>query len=197
MREGEVRQGGGRCRKAPSLRALHLALVLVVNAGSLWAQGVEEYRIKSVFLERFTRFIDWPDSSRVNDPAAPFVIGVIGGNPFGRILDQDYGGHRIKGKEVEVRYFHSLGQVDKCDLLFVAGSEKSRLAAIRERLEDSGVLIVGDVERFVHAGAHIAFYEEGGRVRFAINIDSAREAGFEIASLLLDYARVVGGTEGQ
>ena len=48
-------------------------------AGASAAQ-VPEYALKAEFLERFTRFVDWPGE---HDPRSPFVIGVYGSNPFG------------------------------------------------------------------------------------------------------------------
>ena len=41
-----------------------------------------EYKIKGVLLEKFVDFIDWPDGSDISDKSKPFVISVIGENPF-------------------------------------------------------------------------------------------------------------------
>lgn len=190
-----MRRGGRVGAGTLTVRAAFVSLAVVLGAGSLRAQSAEEYRVKSVFLERFTRFVDWPENSPVNDTALPFVIGVIGRNPFGKILESDYGGHRIKGKEVVVEYYGSVGEIDSCHLLFIAGSEKSRLAAIVDRVGDKPVLTVGDSGGFARAGVHINFYRAGDKIRFEINAEALRKTGLDVASLLLDYARVVDGEE--
>ena len=40
-----------------------------------------EYMMKAVFLEHFTRFIEWPETCEVADPSYPFYVAVIGENP--------------------------------------------------------------------------------------------------------------------
>ncbi|MBD3314585.1 MAG: DUF4154 domain-containing protein [Chitinivibrionales bacterium] len=172
-------------------RAVVMTLILMMSPCRLWPQVVEEYQIKSVYLERFTRFIDWPENSAVNDTAIPFIIGVVGRNPFGSILEKDYAHHRIKDKRVEIRYCDDLERIEGCHLLFIADSEKHGLDEILERVRGKAVLMVGDTQGFAHAGVHINFYRSGDKIRFKINIDAVREAGLEVASLLLDYAQVV------
>ena len=63
-----------------------------------------EYQIKAIFLERFTRFIEWPNSSGISDTSTSFIIAVIGDNPFGSILEQTYAKQKIRNKKVEIRY---------------------------------------------------------------------------------------------
>ncbi|MCD4695436.1 MAG: YfiR family protein, partial [Bacteroidales bacterium] len=60
----------------------------------------EEYTIKAVFMERFTRFTEWPAESAINDTTKPFVISVIGKNPFGNLLEETYSSQKILNKNV-------------------------------------------------------------------------------------------------
>jgi hypothetical protein len=52
-----------------------------VQNGIIHAQ-TDEYLLKAGFLERFTRFIEWPGETNIADNTKPFVISVIGENPF-------------------------------------------------------------------------------------------------------------------
>ena len=45
-----------------------------------------EYRVKAVFLFNFAQFVDWPPDA-FTAPGQPFVIGVLGKDPFGAELD--------------------------------------------------------------------------------------------------------------
>ena len=53
------------------------------------------------------------------------------------------------------------------------------------------VLTVGDGKGFSHAGGIIELFVEGGKMRFAINMDAAERAGLHLSSRLLGLAKVV------
>ncbi len=82
-----------------------------------------EYTIKAAFLERFTRFIEWPEEPAVSDTTESFVLGVIGENPFGSILEQLYATQKIKNKAVEIHSISNLDEISGCHLLFISKSK--------------------------------------------------------------------------
>ena len=53
------------------------------------------------------------------------------------------------------------------------------------------MLTVSDVERSASHGAVIELFEEDGRLRFAINIDSVERSRIKVSSRLLDLAKIV------
>ena len=59
-----------------------LALPLAEGAGP-----PNEYALKSVFLYNFCHFIEWPQSA-FTGPDDPLVIGVVGEDPFGGLLNE-------------------------------------------------------------------------------------------------------------
>ena len=164
-------------------------------AGSAWAQDVtpfREYDVKAVFLFNFTQFIDWPES-RAAETNAAFVIGVLGADPFGAILDQAVTGEHIRGRALAVRRFSRVEDVQNCDLLFVSRSEKGRMADIVRRLSGRGILTVGDLDPFGRLGGIITFKTAKGRVQFEINVAAAEKEGFRISAKLLKVAQVAHG----
>ena len=170
-------------------------LSLRVIAGA--AQGADpgparEYDVKAVFLFNFSQFVDWPESG-LPEAGAPFVIGVLGADPFGEILDETVHGERIHGRPVQVKRFRRLDEVDGCQLLFVSRSEAGRLADVVRRLSGRGILTVSDLEPFGRLGGMITFKTSSGRVHFEINVAAAEKQGFKISSKLLKVAQVVGG----
>jgi hypothetical protein len=65
---------------------LGLACALLL-AASLRAQSSREYDLKAVFLYNFATFVEWPES--VRPPAGqPIIIGILGRDPFGTVLDE-------------------------------------------------------------------------------------------------------------
>jgi hypothetical protein len=54
-----------------------------------------EYQVKAAFLFNFTKFVTWPATAFKADDA-PFVIGIIGDDPFGPYLDE-----LVKGESLD------------------------------------------------------------------------------------------------
>ena len=149
-----------------------------------------EYRVKSAFLYNFARFVEWPVRSGA-DRDEPIVLGVLGKDPFGPILDRTVHGKTIKQRPLTVRRFRSLEELEHCHMLFISRSEGRRLAEIFRALEYHGTLTVSDMEGFLRKGGMIHFVVEEGSVRFDINLESTERAELAVSSQLLKVARTV------
>jgi len=177
--------------------AVLLAVTLALAAASGDVRGADstpfrEYDVKAVFLFNFAQFIDWPETG-LPAAGAPFVIGVLGSDPFHEILDQTVHDEHIHGRPVEVKRFRRLEDVDGCQLLFVSRSEAGRMADIVRRMNGKGILTVSDLEPFGRMGGMITFKTAQGRVHFEINVAAAEKQGFKISAKLLKVAQVVSG----
>ena len=164
------------------------------DPGTALAQetAAREYQVKAVFLHHFTRFVDWPPPPDGSIPAAkPFVVGVLGQDPFGSVLDEVTAGETVRDSPIEVRRLDSIENVSECDLLFVSRSEQSHLPDIFAQLAGRPVLTLGDSENFAQRGGMIGFITRNNRVHLQINLTAARAAGFSINSNLLRAATIV------
>lgn len=149
-----------------------------------------EFQVKAVFLYNFAQFVEWPASS-FESPESPLVIGILGLDPFGEILDEMVKGERVNGRPLAVKRYRSVGDIDQCHILFVSGSEGSRTDQIIAALEGQSVLTVCDWEGFARRGAMVRFVVERNRVRLRINLEAAKAAGLNISSKLLRSAETV------
>ncbi|MFN7138296.1 MAG: YfiR family protein, partial [Limisphaerales bacterium] len=168
LSSGGLRQG--RRRFLASLIALSVALG---GAERLIAQDSPEYQIKAVFLYNFAQFVSWPEEA-FNGKEDPFVIGVIGKDPFGSSLDETVRNERINGRRMEVRRYRSVEEVKGCQILFISASEQPRLFQILDALEGRPTLTVGDTENFARNGGMIRFLSERNKIRFRINLQAAQ-----------------------
>jgi hypothetical protein len=146
-----------------------------------------EYTVKAAFLYNFAKLVEWPTNAF---PAAdsPIVIGVLGKDPFGSILDETVADKVINSRKVMVKRFQEIDQVDNCQLLFISASETNRISNILARLKGRSVLTVGESERFVELGGMIEFKKQKGAVRFEISEATAKQASLKISSSLLALA---------
>ncbi len=177
----------------PSARArarrawLGCALVLGL-AGAAAAQPSREYDLKAVFLFNFVTFVDWPAGAL---PAkAPFVIGILGEDPFGKALDDVIAGEKFRDLPLQARRCRTVEEARQCQIVFISASEAAHLPAILAELRGRPVLTVADQPRFLEAGGMIAF-ATGARVQLHINPGAAQQAGLVISSKLLRVAKVV------
>src|SRR2546422_11461082 len=105
------------------------AAVLLVCAARLGAQTkASEAQVKAVFLFNFAQFVDWPPEA-VPDSQAPLVIGILGGDPFGDLLDATVRGEHRGARPFVVHRYQRVEDITRCDILFKIGR-----ASCRERV---------------------------------------------------------------
>ena len=164
------------------------ALALATAAPAQEAASLE-YQVKAVFLLRIAQFTEWPaDAEQL---AQPFVIGVLGQDPFGSILEQAVEGERISGRPIVVRRYAGLADLAPCDLLFIAASHQQATVQVLAHVRAAQTLTVADFAGFVRRGGAVELFLDEGHVRFRINRDAAQAAGLVLRSQLLRAAASV------
>jgi len=155
------------------------------------AQGPPtEFEIKAVYLVKFVQFVDWP-SSAFAAAESPLVIGVLGTDRFGRVLDDVANGEVINGHRVIVRRYRNVKEIEGTQVLFIATSEAAHLHSILAALKGQTILTVSDIEGFSYNGGIVRFLMENNKVHFCINVDAAKRANLQISSKLLQLAEIV------
>jgi hypothetical protein len=154
------------------------------------SQEASEYQVKAAFLYNFAKFVEWPpDPSRaLNDP---MTICIVGQDPFGTVLDEAVQGKTVSGHRLAIRRSKPGQSWRGCQIAFISSSEGKDLPSVLESLTRSGVLTVGETERFAQLGGMINFVIEQDRVHFEVNVEAAERAGLKISSKLLSLAKIV------
>jgi YfiR/HmsC-like len=147
----------------------------------------KEYNVKAVTLYAFGRYVTWPDSAFASADA-PFVIGILGENPFGDALTKVAAKKTVGGRPIVVRQLTSPSEYAHCHILFVAGTVGPETEAkVFRAIAGKAVLLVGESSGFAERGGIVNFYQSGSNVRFELNPDKANEAqlGFDAKLLSL------------
>ena len=148
-----------------------------------------EYALKSVFLYNFCRFMDWPDAAFAG-PNDPIVIGVLGEDPFGPLLDEAVRGENFRGRTIRIEHYRSPLEIGRCHLLFVSATESGRLNEVLSAVAGRSIVTVGESEDFIERGGMIALAADRNRVRLLINPDTLRAARIDVSSKLLRVAEI-------
>jgi len=160
------------------------------------APDSSEYLIKAGFIYNFAKFVEWP-SAAFAQPDSPIVIGVLGTDPFGSVLDRLVQDKKIGQRGFVVRRYKwgkdlkDLKDLRDCKILFVSASEKAHADEIIQLVKWLPILTVGETPGFAEHGGVIRFTVEDNRVRFEVNVDAAHQADLNISSRLLTLAKII------
>jgi hypothetical protein len=154
------------------------------------AQTEGEQVIKAAYLYNFTKFINWP-ASAFPDADTPFTVCVFAEPAFQEHVVAIMEGEQVGGRPVTVVRSRSPDQVTTCHMAYFSRPEAERIDRRLSALGELPILTIGEGERFMGMGGHIAFHLEHDRVRFVISQQRAEAAGLHISSKLLRVAKRV------
>jgi hypothetical protein len=150
-------------------------------------QAVPDTSVKAAFLYNFAKFTEWPALAA----DASIVACVVGDDGIADALVETVRGQTIAGHALEVLRPQERAVWRGCQLLFVAAAEIRRSTAALDSIKTLPVLTVSDGSGFSQSGGIIELYVDGGRIRFAINVDAAGRSGVRLSSRLLGLAKII------
>jgi len=184
-----------RTRSGIWARLVVAALTLVGPRAAFAAPSTRapaQHEVKAEFIERFTRFVEWPDSVFASRSAA-FVVCIWGQGPLSSRLEEVVTRGPIQGRPVRVLRIGSRESIHPCHILYVATLDRAVVRGIAESARGKPILSVGDEPGRAEDGLLInLILDHEGFVRFEINLDVARVSGLKISAKLLRLARRVG-----
>jgi hypothetical protein len=173
-----------------AVASLVLVATLCAAAGIAYGANADvasDVAVKAAFLYNFAKFAEWP----ALPPGAPIAVCVVGDDQIADALVETVRGQNISGHTLAVSRPRDSATWRSCNLLFVANAETQRAADGLDGIRTLPVLTVSDGKGFAQAAGIIELYVEGGRMRFAINVDAAERSGLRLSSRLLGLARVI------
>jgi len=198
----------------------HLALLTAVCLLTNLAAASDEYAVKADYMLTMAEYVEWP-ADAFSDARAPFVLGIIGDNPFGAELER-LKDKKVNGRPLEIRRFNGakefsgrlapgrrqaaldterrrkLASLKSCHILFVSSSEENFYwSLILRPLGSASVLTVGETASFVEEGGIVNFLKEGNKVGLEISLEAAERARLQISSRLLGLAKVIPSKRGE
>lgn len=172
-----------------ALLVLAFWLTTALLGSTVWAGEFDEYSVKAAYLYNFAKYVEWPPGV-FDRPDAPVMICIAGENPFGAALSV-LAGKAVGSHPVDVRAVSSNTGLEKCHVVFISRAEQSRARVLLASLARLPILTVSDIDDFARAGGMIGLVEAEQRIRFDINLATARQANLKLSSQLLKLATIV------
>jgi hypothetical protein len=174
-------------RKLYLKKAFIAVMVYVLTAPALNAQKISEYQVEAAFMFNFTKFVEWP-ASAFNNSTEPFVVGIVGNDPFGQYLREIIAGEKVMEHNIIIERYRDLSAVGKCHMLFV--NLPGKTAEALNQLKDRSILTISDNENFAENGGMIQFYPENETIRLRTNVNAVKSANLNVSSKLLRIAKL-------
>ena len=173
-----------------TIRNYIILLILVLTSSNTTGFENKEFTYKAVFIERFTRFIDWPDKNTANNDEL-FAITVLGENPITNELKKIANYQQVKNKRIVIKTITNFTSNLKTNIIFVPAEHKDEIERIVEAVQNKPILVISEVNGAANAGVHINFFIENNKLRFEVNERAVAESGLTMSYLLLKSARIV------
>jgi hypothetical protein len=170
------------------MRFFIIVLVSILTPSLSFGQAgdvPQEYLIKARYLLNMPLFSEIPTQAHKEKS---YTICLIGDTPLGIVLEPSRG-KLIKGRPLTIRKVDDLGQIDNCQMLFIASSERHRLQLLLPEAHRRGILTVSDMRDFARLGGIVSLQTIDSRILFDLNLFSAGKASISFSSHLLKLAR--------
>ncbi len=184
-------------RHVPVLSKLitFLALILFAEVFATSAQAAENYpegAVKAVMLYNLPDFTEWP-ASELKESDTEIKACLLGKPPFQKHFNL-FQGRPLKGRTLDIRSIDDPKQATNCHLVVITPTSKKQLSSILDSLSGTSVLTISDSPGFAAAGGMIELTTVDQRIRLIVNLASAKKAGLQLHSSLLDLATIVGNS---
>lgn len=160
--------------------------ILVMTVIPFMAKS-QDYRIHSVFIYNFTKYIQWPSSDQNGD----FVIGVLGNSPMVASLEKLAAERKIGTRSMVVKKFASVDQITKCHMLFIPEKSSNDLDAAIAKISGQSTLIMTERNGLGMKGSGINFITVDGKQKFELNKAATDKAQLKVSNELTSLAIVI------
>ncbi|CAK0779374.1 Transmembrane protein [Gammaproteobacteria bacterium] len=145
---------------------------------------VHENVMKAAYLFNFAVLTEWPK------PFSTLNLCISAEEDLAQALNSIVG-KKVRGMDLNLVRLVTWRDISHCHILFLGEVDRLQVRDLLNRLRDSPVLTVTDVEGMMVEGVMIGILESADRLTFEVNLAASRRAGLIISSKLLHLARRV------
>lgn len=161
----------------------------VLAASPAAMQQLPDASLRAAFLFNFARYTEWPAAALA--PAATLTICTDDAAVFAALKDAVVGksinDHPLAARQI------SGTETKGCHVAYLRRLPVADARRLAPGLAASNVLSVVDSADVLHAGAVAQFFIEDRRLRFAVHLPHATNAGLQMSSRLLSLAVIIKG----
>jgi hypothetical protein len=156
--------------------------VSIVNCGL-----AQNYKMHTVFIFSFTRYIQWPDAYNGGD----FEIIVMGESPIVEELKAMAQVKKVGDRSIKITRINSPSEIRKCNILFIPGAQSSQISEILTKVTTQSILVVTEEPGLGAKGSNVNFITRDGKLAFELNQAAASKQGLKVSNELSRLAILI------
>jgi hypothetical protein len=160
-----------------------LLLPLLFASHLCHAEAASEAAVKVAFLYNFFKFIEWPESATAQNR---YILCLSSHTDFGDHLLM-LEGKTVNGKPLDIVRNIAAKDLKSCHLIFIDTADNPGDYA--RDLKGTPVVSVSDKSGFINQGGTIGLIQDGNRLSFEINLETANAGNTRISAQLLKLAK--------
>ncbi len=168
---------------------LNMKKILFVSIILLSAQlgFSQNYKLHSVYMYSFTRYILWPEAYNQGD----FEILVLGDSPILEELKSMAQAKKVGDRAIKVSKISNPSDIRKCSMLFVPASKSGKIADVLAKVGSQSILVITEEVGLGAKGSNINFIVKDGKLVFELNQEAINKQSLKVSSELSRLAILI------
>ena len=162
-------------------------LVLLILLSILNLGQAQNYKLHSLFIFSFTRYVQWPDAYNEGD----FEIVVLGDSPLVDELRSMAQAKKVGDRTIKVTKINSVNEIGKCHILFITPSKSAQIGEILTKVNTKPVLLVTEEPGLGAKGSIINFIIKDGKLNFELNQSAVSRQNLKVSNELSRLAILI------
>ena len=147
----------------------------------------QSYKLHSVYIYGFTRYVIWPEEFNKDD----FEIVVLGETPLTEELKLLSASKKVGDRPIKITQINSPSEIKKCNILFISAARSADLGGVISKVNNQPILIITEEAGLGAKGSHINFIMKEGKLAFELNQAATAKHNLKISNTLSGMAILI------
>ena len=162
-------------------------LIAIFSAFSFISGMAQSYKMHTVFIFSFTRYIQWPDAYSGGE----FEILVLGDSPIVDELKAMAQVKKVGDRAIKVTKINNVSEIRKCNILFIPASKSPQIAEVLVKVTTQSILVVSEEQGLGAKGSNVNFVTKDGKLAFELNQGATTKQGLKVSNELSRLAILI------
>ena len=163
------------------------SVLLVLFALNALLCSAQNYKLHTVFIYSFTRYVIWPETYNGGE----FEIMVMGDSPILDALQEMAQAKKVGDRAIKVTKINNPSEIRKCNILFVPASKSAMLSDVVSKVSNQSILIITEEPGLGAKGSDINFIMKEGKLAFELNQSAVTRQNLKVANELSRLAILI------
>jgi len=163
------------------------SVLFVLLALTLNVANAQNYKLHTVFIYSFTRYVIWPEGYNQGD----FEILVLGDSPIVGALDEMAKAKKVGERSIKVTRINNPSDIRKCNILFIPASKSAQLPEVMAKVANQSILVITEEPGLGAKGSVINFIMKEGKLAFELNQSAVNRQNLKISNELSRLAILI------